>query len=284
MPVGQRPRDVHTKHLTELERFRVRTLYYDACMTKRRIQEVTGYSDSQIRTAIRAKSAAIPPRTGRPKKGYSAASGIQKADAEGSQSQALTQGDSFVSTSGEVSELPSPSILHGLSIDQPLATASPSFLPTSQDPESQFSGFNDLPDAIRVRIWKLALTQGPTGSSFSGVWWVETLPQSPWLVAGLFPENLETHWEQYLEHRQFPSRLLSHINHEARQVVFDTFTPICSDVGIKTLGSTVRFLWVDRDNDKIYCKDQAELSELLDKARTAVLPILNTHSIATQEE
>lgn len=64
-----RPREVHTKHLTELERFRVRTLYYDAAMSKKRISEVTNYSLSQIRTAIRAKSAAVPPRSGRPKKG-----------------------------------------------------------------------------------------------------------------------------------------------------------------------------------------------------------------------
>lgn len=64
-----RPSGVHTKHLTELERFRVRTLYYDACITKKRIQEITGYSHSQIRTAVRAKSAQIGKRTGRPKKG-----------------------------------------------------------------------------------------------------------------------------------------------------------------------------------------------------------------------
>lgn len=68
MPPGNRPKEVHTKHLTELERFRVRTLYYDAGMSKKRIEEVTGYSNSQIRTAIRAKSAAIPHRTGRPRK------------------------------------------------------------------------------------------------------------------------------------------------------------------------------------------------------------------------
>lgn len=67
--LGNRPKEVHTKHLTELERFRVRTLYYDAGMSKKRIEEVTGYSNSQIRTAVRAKSAAIPPRTGRPRKG-----------------------------------------------------------------------------------------------------------------------------------------------------------------------------------------------------------------------
>ncbi|KAI0475427.1 hypothetical protein GGR56DRAFT_675555 [Xylariaceae sp. FL0804] len=63
-----RPKGIHTKHLTELERFRVRTLYYDACLPKRRIHEITGYSESQIRTAVRAKSAQIGRRPGRPKK------------------------------------------------------------------------------------------------------------------------------------------------------------------------------------------------------------------------
>ncbi|KAI1385746.1 uncharacterized protein F4822DRAFT_414073 [Hypoxylon trugodes] len=69
--LGNRPKEVHTKHLTELERFRVRTLHFDARMSAGRIHAVTGYSMSQIRTAIRAKSAAVPPRTGRPKKGIS---------------------------------------------------------------------------------------------------------------------------------------------------------------------------------------------------------------------
>jgi len=64
-----RPKGVHTKHLTELERFRVRTLYYDALLNKNRIKKITGYSDSQIRTAIRAKTSSITRRPGRPKKG-----------------------------------------------------------------------------------------------------------------------------------------------------------------------------------------------------------------------
>ncbi len=62
-----RPKGVHTKHLTELDRFRVRTLYYDACLSKGRIRQITGYSASQIRTAVRAKTAAVGKRPGRPK-------------------------------------------------------------------------------------------------------------------------------------------------------------------------------------------------------------------------
>lgn len=63
-----RPRGVHTKHLTELDRFRVRTLYYDAGLSKGRIRQVTGYSASQVRTAVRARSAAVGRRPGRPRK------------------------------------------------------------------------------------------------------------------------------------------------------------------------------------------------------------------------
>ncbi|KAI0007872.1 hypothetical protein F4779DRAFT_619180 [Xylariaceae sp. FL0662B] len=289
MPLGQRPRDIHTKHLTELERFRVRTLYYDACMTKRRIQEITGYSDSQIRTAIRAKSAAIPPRTGRPRKGYSAAGATHEADLDRSPSQAFMHGESsFISSSRDISELPSPRLLHGLSNnEQSIATtSSSSLLPiTQQDAQPGYPGFSHLPLALRVRIWKLVLTRAPPQSPFSTTWWFNALPQSPWLVAGVFPDNMKENWELYLEHRQYPTRLLSHTNHEARQVVFDTFTPVCSDIGIKTLGSTVKFIWVDRDHDKIYCKDHARLPELFGKARTAVLPILSTDSeVVTQEE
>ncbi|KAI1204213.1 uncharacterized protein F4807DRAFT_448358 [Annulohypoxylon truncatum] len=66
---GTRPKGLHIKHLTEMERFRVRTLYYDAGMSKPRIKQVTGYSTSQIRTAIHAQTAAVAPRSGRPKRG-----------------------------------------------------------------------------------------------------------------------------------------------------------------------------------------------------------------------
>jgi len=60
------------QHLTEVERLRVRVLFFDACFTKRRISEVTGYSAHQVKTAI--KEGARPrPRPGRPSK-----SGVQK--------------------------------------------------------------------------------------------------------------------------------------------------------------------------------------------------------------
>ncbi|XDG05052.1 hypothetical protein ABKA04_004667 [Annulohypoxylon sp. FPYF3050] len=68
-PRGTRPRGVHVKHLTELERYRIRVLYFDAKFTYPRIKQVTGYSVSQIRTAVHAQTAAVAPRSGRPKRG-----------------------------------------------------------------------------------------------------------------------------------------------------------------------------------------------------------------------
>lgn len=63
-----RPKGKTTKHLTVEERQRIRTLYFDGCLSQARIVEVTGYSKYQVRTAIRATSAQIPPRPGRPRK------------------------------------------------------------------------------------------------------------------------------------------------------------------------------------------------------------------------
>ncbi|KZL69578.1 beta- -glucosidase [Colletotrichum incanum] len=63
-----RPKDVHTKHLTETDRIRIRTLYFDAHMPQKAITKTTGYTINQVRYAIRADSAAIKPRSGRPRR------------------------------------------------------------------------------------------------------------------------------------------------------------------------------------------------------------------------
>lgn len=57
-----------TKHLDSEQRFRVRVLFFDAGLTKKRIEEITGYTGSQIRTAISAKSHLVGVRSGRPGK------------------------------------------------------------------------------------------------------------------------------------------------------------------------------------------------------------------------
>jgi transposase len=56
-----------TRQLTAEERQRIRTLYFDAHLSRAKINEVTGYTLYQIRYAIRADSAIVKPRSGRPK-------------------------------------------------------------------------------------------------------------------------------------------------------------------------------------------------------------------------
>ncbi|KAI0122703.1 hypothetical protein F4814DRAFT_409669 [Daldinia grandis] len=255
MPLANRPKEIHTKHLTERERFRVRTLYYDASMSKKRIEEVTGYSISQIRTAIRAKSSAIPPRSGRPKK---AGKDHSATDDAGPSSEGFASEDSALAPRSNSSP----------EAQQPQSQSQPQPQPASI--------LDRLPPALRRYIWQLVLTCAPAARPLSCVWWVEKLPQHPWLVTGVFPEHWETHWRDYLEHRQSGARLLCRLNREARQVVLDAFVPVWSEAGLKMLGSAVKFLWIDPQHDKIYCKDDAAtLPDLLDKSRAAVLPGLS---------
>ncbi|KAF6815631.1 hypothetical protein CMUS01_12404 [Colletotrichum musicola] len=62
-----RPAGSTTKHLTDADRQRIRTLYHDAKLSQPEIAELTGYTKNQVRTAIRAHSAAVAPRSGRPR-------------------------------------------------------------------------------------------------------------------------------------------------------------------------------------------------------------------------
>lgn len=52
--------------LTTEERTRVRTLYFDGQFKIAKIQQITGYTRSQIRYTIAAEDAAVKPRSGRP--------------------------------------------------------------------------------------------------------------------------------------------------------------------------------------------------------------------------
>lgn len=57
-----------TKHLDRDTRLRIRTLYYDAGLPQSEICRLTGATAHQVRYAIRATSADIAPRSGRPPK------------------------------------------------------------------------------------------------------------------------------------------------------------------------------------------------------------------------
>lgn len=283
--LGKRPREIHTKHLTERERFRVRTLYFDAFMSKKRIEEVTGYSIGQIRHAISAKSSAVAPRSGRPKKVRNGqAPANQSAEGNRSSSQSLPEENSAAVQSASAAAQCAPSA---------------SLAPAPEQVQRASPSFNRLPPEVRRRIWYLVLTSASPSSSpaittspsspsssspsspsssspLSCTWWIEQLPHSPFLITGVFPAHWSTHWKAYLEHRQPAAWLLCHLNREARQVVLDTFTPVWSEAGLRMLGSAVQFLWIDARHDRIHFKDGMDaLPGLLDKSRAAVLPHLS---------
>lgn len=65
--MDRRPKDIHTKHLTEQDRIRIRTLYTDASLGPTAIARQTGFTVGQVKHAIRAKSAAVGARSGRPR-------------------------------------------------------------------------------------------------------------------------------------------------------------------------------------------------------------------------
>ncbi|KAI6086082.1 hypothetical protein F4821DRAFT_260375 [Hypoxylon rubiginosum] len=238
MPPGNRPKEVHTKHLTELERFRVRTLYFDAGMSKKRIEEVTGYSNSQIRTAIRAKSAAIPHRTGRPRKqrfGQRPADNEADDEAGPSQSQgSAAEGEDSSAAAATAAAAPNGSSSNGGSFSSSDPTtlalqASQHQHPTTTTTSSSSppASFNRLPASLRRYIWTLVLTYPPSSPApLSITWWVDPLPRSPYLVGGVFPEHWATHWKAYLAYRAAPARVLCAVSREARRAVVDTFAAV----------------------------------------------------------
>lgn len=56
----------HTRHLTIVERQRVRMLHFDAYYSPAQIAAITGYTVSQIKYTCHAASAAVAIRSGRP--------------------------------------------------------------------------------------------------------------------------------------------------------------------------------------------------------------------------
>ncbi|KAI2627677.1 hypothetical protein GGR54DRAFT_636805 [Hypoxylon sp. NC1633] len=292
MPPGNRPKEVHTKHLTERERFRVRTLYYDACMSKKRIEEVTGYSSSQVRTAIRAQSAAVPPRSGRPKKG---ARNDQQQQPDTSPSLQGAQAGVGTASEDPAATPPSLSSYNDLSSISSMALAipQPGHQSQLQHPVSPSPSFNSLPAELRRHIWELVLTSPPppptpTPSSISPSLSSSITPPPPQQPPSCYPFYLTplphpphllaaphiTYLAPYMHHRRCLARDLSAVNREARRAVLDTFTPVLS-----TSGVPVPFVWLDPRRDALYYKDgddddaaaAADLGALLDQARGAVL-------------
>ncbi|KAI1277892.1 hypothetical protein F5Y07DRAFT_76995 [Xylaria sp. FL0933] len=264
--VTPRPKGVHTKHLTELDRFRVRTLYYDACLSKGRIRQITGYSPSQIRTAVRAPTAAVGRRPGRPKepkepkkrgrkstKAKSSSPNESDANAEllqqareyfARENHYMNPGeDDDNDDDGESEdegdddgadasiEPPTPTLALALSATQtPAAVSSPSISMAETPAGNGRMTFNDLPADVRIHIWRCVLSTAPTQVAPSRSWALAVLPQQPWLELGMSPPphvKLENPpWSHYVGTRHVPATVLTRVNREARGVVLERCTPI----------------------------------------------------------
>ncbi|KAI1260283.1 hypothetical protein F5Y18DRAFT_406158 [Xylariaceae sp. FL1019] len=255
-----RPKGVHTKHLTEMERFRVRTLYYDACFTKSRIGEITGYSESQIRTAVRAPTAAIPKRPGRPKKTYPPLPMPANAVANANAALMYHAPRSYFAHENAMLASRRPydnrdMVQRGEVAQFQMPTPAPA-QPTSIVPPFQLpslSGFTKLPPEIRIMIWRCALSAGPSQIPPSRAWAISVLASEPWLELGTAPPELQLRnppWQHYVEHRHVPAMILSQVNREARDVVLERLIPIVVSQEIRTASHGIPpFIWIDKTSD-----------------------------------
>ncbi|KAH9906069.1 hypothetical protein F4778DRAFT_693052 [Xylariomycetidae sp. FL2044] len=272
-----RPKGVHTKHLTEMERFRVRILYYDACMTKKRICEITGYSESQVRTAVRAPSAAIGKRAGRPKGSKNRARDADQAanmapsrnSAQPSHLFPMDDEDGMADDDDEDGED------DGDNTDLVQLSSFGVLQSQSGEPSSPpGTNFTNLPEEIRFRIWKLVLISSPDETPASNIWFMTVLPQAPWLGAYVYPEHQATYFPRYVNYREAAARKLCLVNREARKAVFSTFTPVWSMSGKRFLESNFDFVWIDQGNDVFRTEAESQFPEMFGRARKSILPAI----------
>ncbi|KAK2051320.1 hypothetical protein LY76DRAFT_599422 [Colletotrichum caudatum] len=62
----RRPPNIHTKQLLDIDRIRIRTLFFDGRLNRQEIASRTGFSIGQVKNALRAAGASARPRSGRP--------------------------------------------------------------------------------------------------------------------------------------------------------------------------------------------------------------------------
>ncbi|KAI0017113.1 hypothetical protein F4780DRAFT_625278 [Xylariomycetidae sp. FL0641] len=258
-PGTPRPKGIHTKHLTELERFRVRTLYYDACLTKKRIQEITGYSESQIRTAVRAKTAAVGKRSGRPRKGYRPYpenTAAPAASEEEASAELIQQAQNYFTESHDDSMV---------SVDDNVDT---------RDSDPSRKGFNDLPPDIRINIWKMVLCIAPFQMPIVRSWALAVLNASPWLQLDFSPPGVQLTnppWNHYTDNRHGPATALCMVNREAREVVLERLTPIRV---APTIHLPYKYVWVDQHLDNNHFFGAPVYPGLFERAGKAASPTL----------
>ncbi|KAI0404116.1 hypothetical protein F4802DRAFT_616058 [Xylaria palmicola] len=252
-----RPKGIHTKHLTELERFRVRTLYYDAMFTPRRIRQVTGYTPSQIKTAVSARSAAVGKRRGRTRKarngnddddeGPSSRAGVSTGAASNDNANLIHEAQAFfaqhddVSPEGDDDEDSGTDSAASEEEEGEDATRRLQTPPTTRGAPSAGArrrrprplGFGDLPAGVRLHIWRCALSAAPTQPPPPPrSWAVAVLPRRPWLEVGEAspPPHVtlaaNPPWDHYVGSRHVPATVLSRVGREARRAVLERCTPV----------------------------------------------------------
>ncbi|KAI0813873.1 hypothetical protein GGR55DRAFT_687489 [Xylaria sp. FL0064] len=304
--VTPRPKGVHTKHLTELDRFRVRTLYYDACLSKGRIRQITGYSPSQIRTAVRAPTAAVGRRPGRPKEpkepkkrgrktSKAKSSSPNESDANAELLQQAREyfarenhhmnpdeDDDDDDDEGESEDEGDNNAL-ALSATQTLAAGSSPTVSVAETPASaagdRRTTFNDLPADVRIHIWRCVLSTAPTQAAPSRSWALAVLPQQPWLELGMSPPphvKLENPpWNHYVDTRHVPATVLTRVNREARRAVLERCTPILVSKTTRESSKGIPlFIWIDRYSDVIHFFGEQFRIELFDMAGKSACPEL----------
>ncbi|KAI0965567.1 hypothetical protein F4678DRAFT_330923 [Xylaria arbuscula] len=308
-----RPKGVHTKHLTELDRFRVRTLYYDACLSKGRIRQITGYSASQIRTAVRAPSSAVGKRPGRPKE--TKKRGSRSSNAKSSSpnesdvnAELIQQAHDFFARGshmgtgedddddgesddeGDEDDAPpiastqhsTPPPLAPLITQTSTAISSPSVAaggPLTPIIDRRGTTFSDLPPDVRIHIWRCVLSAAPTQTAPSRSWALAVLPAQPWLELGMSPPShvkLENPpWGHYVDTRHVPATVLTRVNRESRKTVLERCTPIAISKTTRESSKGIpQFIWIDRYSDVIHFFGEPFRHELFDMAGKSACPEL----------
>ncbi|KAI1744819.1 hypothetical protein F4680DRAFT_167027 [Xylaria scruposa] len=301
-----RPKNIHTKHLTVLDRFRVRTLYYDACLSKERIRQITGYSPGQIRTAVRARSAAVGKRPGRPKnttpkKGKSSNAELPTPGSSDENAELIRQAKHYFENvdpfrprpddedevydareSGDEEEEDEEDDVSA-SVEAALAQApatdpAPPEVPAAEATQLRRANFNNLPTEVRVHIWRCVLSTAPTQVAPSRSWALAVLPHEPWLKLGMSPPHVQLEnppWDHYVEARHVPATVLTRVNREARSTVLQRCTPILISKTVRDSSKGIPpFIWIDRYSDVIHFFGEMFRHELFDMAGRCAYPEL----------
>ncbi|KAI1360178.1 hypothetical protein F5Y08DRAFT_54509 [Xylaria arbuscula] len=139
------------------------------------------------------------------------------------------------------------------------------------------TAFNDLPQEIRIHIWRCVLLAAPSQVAPVRTWALAVLPRAPWLELGMTPPphvKLENPpWDHYVNTRHVPATFLTQVNREARGVVLERFTPIqVSGPPSQSPKNIPTFVWIDRWSDVIHFFGEPFRLELFEMAGKHAYP------------